>query len=138
MIYESTVQFTVVDDNGNDKTKKESVILEDFETFTEVEARMYDEYGGNAGIDVIAVKRSRLKEIANKRIEDKQTIFIAEVCDITIDDKDNEKENAYKIAFFAYSIDDAKRFIDEYLSQGYDMRLKSLTETKFADVIWRT
>lgn len=135
MLYEGQVSFVVTDDNGNDKNRRESVIIENLETFTEVEARLYEQYDGERGLDVTAIKRSRLKEIANKRIEDKQSIFIAELCDTFTDDNGNEKENTYKIAFFAYSIDDAKKFIDEYMQHGYDMRLKSLTETKFADVI---
>ena len=138
MLYEGTVQFVVTDDNGNDKTRKESVILSDCETFTEAESKLYDEYDtnqGRNGLDITAIKRSRLKEIANSRDNEGDCIFIADVCDTFTDDKGNEKENTYKIAFFSPSIDTAKNFIDQYLKQGYDMKLKSLTETKFVDVI---
>lgn len=135
MIYEATAQFTVVDENGNDKTRKESVILAECETFSEAESRMYDWYDGRTGLDVIAVKRSRLKEIANSRVDEDDSIFTADVCDTFTDDKGNEKENVFKIAFFAQSIDKAKTFIDFYLKQGYDMRLKALQETKFVEVI---
>lgn len=135
MIYEATVQFTIVDDKGNDKSVKESVILEDCDTFTEVETEMYDTYDGQPGLDVIAIKRSRLKEIANRRSEDNENIFIAEVCDTIVDDNGDAKETSYKIAFFAQSIDKAKSFIDGYLKQGYDMRLKVLQETKFVNVL---
>lgn len=135
MIYEATAQFNYVDDNGNDKSKKESVILLDKDTFTEVEAKMYEQYDGEPGIDIIAIKRSRLHEVANKRSNDNEKIFIADVCDTFTNDKGEEKEIIYKVAFFAESIDSAKSFIDKYLEQGYDMRLKSLTETKFVDVI---
>ena len=135
MIYESTVQFVTSDEKGNDKTKKESVILEECETFTEVEAKMYETYDGHTDLDVIAIKRSRINEIANKRSDDSDYIFIAEVCDTFTDDKGDEKETSYKVAFFAPSIDKAKTFIDEYMKQGYDMKLKSITETKFVDVI---
>lgn len=135
MLYEATVTFTVIDDNGNDKTKKESVILENLDTFTEVEARMYDEYDGNTALDVIAIKRSQLKEIANRRNDENDKIFISEVCDTTVDDKGKEKEMSYQIAFFSPSIDNAKVFIDNYLKQSYNMRMKVLKETKFVDVI---
>lgn len=135
MIYESTVTFTVIDEKGNDKTQKESVILEDMDTFTEVEGKMYDEYDGNNNLDVIAIKRSQIKEIANKRNDDNDKIFISEVCDTFTDDKGKEKEISYQIAFFSPSIDSAKAFIDNYIKQGYDMRVKVLKETQFVDVL---
>ena len=135
MIYEATVTFIVTDENGKDKNCKESVILENSDTFTEVEGRMYDLYDGNTGLDVIAIKRSQLKEIANSREDDNDSIFIAEVCDIFTDDKGKEKKISYSIAFFSANIDKAKTFIDEYIKQGYDMKLRALEETNFVDVI---
>ena len=135
MIFEGTVSFAFTDDKGNEKQKKESVILDNCDTFTEVEGKLFELYGGQPGIDVTAIKRSRLKEIANTRNDGEEKVFVAELVDIFTDDKGNEKDNIYKIAFFAGSIDGAKTFIDDYMKQGYDMRLKSLTETKFADVI---
>ena len=135
MIYETTAQFTKADKKGNGKTFKEQVIVDGLDTFTEVEARMYSEYNGQCDLDVIAIKRSRLKEIANKRENLDDRIFIADLCDTFIDDNDNEKETIYKIAFFSQSIDKAKNFIDQYIKQGYDMKLRGLKESKFVDVI---
>ena len=135
MIFEGTVSFAFTDDKGNEKKKRESVIIDGLDTFTEVETRLYNQYDGESELEVTAIRRSRIREIANKRAEGRTTIFIAELCDTFTDDKGNEKDNIYKIAFFAGSIEGAKTFIDDYMKQGYDMRLKSLTETKFADVI---
>lgn len=134
MIYEGTVQFVAVDDNGNDKQTKESVILENCDTFSEAESRLYETYDRKTAFDVIALKRSNLKEVANTRSDADEKIFVAVVCDTFTDDSGKEKEMSYRIAFFSPSIDNAKNFIDQYLKQGYDMKLKSLQETKFANV----
>ena len=96
---------------------------------------MYELYDGNVGLDIVAIKRSQLKEIANKRSDESESIFTAEVCDTFTDDKGKEKKMSYAIAFFSANIDKAKVFIDEYLKQGYNMKLKALQETNFVDVI---
>lgn len=136
MIYESTISYVGVNDKGNDVVIKESYILQDKESFGDVEDTMLSEFNNVlTDMDVIAIKRSRIKEVANSSTDNDDKIYLATIADIFIDDNSNEKEIKYVIALFAKTFDGAKAFISEYLKQGYNMQLKSLKETKFVGVI---
>ena len=132
MIYESTVQFTTVDAHGNDRVVKQRFIIKEAMSHGEAEGITYKECHEQTDIDVIAVKRSKIKEILNKRQRDADYIFIA---DITTDENGEEKELVYKMAFYANNADNAFNFIMAYLRQGYNMTLVGLKKTKFAEVI---
>ena len=135
MIYESTVQFTTVDAHGNDRVVKQRFIIKEAMLHGEAEGITYKECHEQTDIDVIAVKRSKIKEILNKRQSDTDYIFIADVADITTDENGEEKELVYKMAFYANNADNAFNFIMAYLRQGYNMTLVGLKKTKFAEVI---
>ena len=135
MIYESTVQFTTVDAHGNDRVVKQRFIIKEAMLHGEAEGITYKECHEQTDIDVIAVKRSKIKEILNKRQSDSDYIFIADVADITTDENGEEKELVYKMAFYANNADNAFNFIMAYLRQGYNMTLVGLKKTKFAEVI---
>lgn len=136
MIYESTISYVGVNEKGNDVVVKESYILQDKESFGDVEDTMYSEFNNTlTDMEVIAIKRSRIKEVANSRSNGEDKIYLATIADIFIDDNSNEKEIKYVIALFAKTFDGAKAFISEYLKQGYNMQLKSLKETKFIGVL---
>lgn len=135
MIYEATISYVGINDKGNDVVIKESYILQDKESFGDVEDTMLSEFNNVlTDMDVIAIKRSRIKEVANSRVNDDK-IYLATISDTFVDDNSNEKEIKYIVALFAKDFDNAKAFISEYLKQGYGMQLKSLKETKFIDVI---
>lgn len=136
MIYEATTTHIVIDDKGNDKNKKERFIIDGMETFSEVESMLFEEYGTLREFDVPAIKRSNIKEIANKRQSDEDKIYIAEIEDIFTTDTGEEKPIKYKIVFFSSSnFDDALYFITEFLKQGFDMSLISLKQSNFIDVL---
>ena len=135
MIYEATITTTVVDDKGNDRSLKRQFILENFETFSEVEQKLYDEFGLEAGFEVSAIKISRLKEIANTRDTDDDNIYVAELQDSFTDDNGVEKTIKYKIAFYSKTFDTAKLFISQYAKQGYNLELVGLKLTKVKDVL---
>lgn len=136
MIYESTISYVGVNDKGNDVVVKESYILQDKESFGDVEDTMYSEFNNTlTDMEVIAIKRSRIKEVANSRSNGEDKIYLATIADIFVDDNSNEKEIKYVVALFAKNFDSAKAFISEYLKQGYNMQLKSLKETKFIEVL---
>ena len=136
MIYESKVSFTKIDKNGNEKVYKEKYIIEDASSFGDAELLTYQTCDGESNLDVTDIKRSKLKEVANKRENDTNVIWIADVQDTFVDDNGEEKYNVYKIAFYASTFDDANNFITEYLKQGYgDMELVSLKKSNFVDVI---
>lgn len=135
MIYEATITHIVIDDKGNDKTKKERFIIDNMETFSEVESMLFEEYGSLREFDVPAIKRSNIKEIANKRQSDEDKIYIAEIEDVFTTDTGEEKPIKYKIVFFSSEFDNALYFITEFLKQGFDMSLISLKQSNFVDVL---
>lgn len=135
MIYEGTISYMKIDKNGNEKVIKESYIVDNVETFADAELSLFEEFKSLNAIDIIAIKRSRLKEIANKRTKDDENVYVAEIADKQINDNDEEVELIYKVALFAMFIDDAYAFAKEYLSQGYDMHLVGLRKTRIKDVL---
>lgn len=135
MIYEGTISYNTIDKNGNEKTIKENYLLEHVDTFGEVEERLFDEFKSLNALDIIAIKRSKLKEIMNKRTRDDERVYIADVADIQHNDDGEEVEIVYKVALFAVSYDEAYREIKEYLKEGYDMTLVGLRKTRIIDVL---
>ena len=135
MIYETKCSFIKVDDNGNDKVVKERYIVEEAESFGDAEKQTYDFCDGETDLDVIDVKRSKIKEILNKRNSSDDAIWIAELQDVFTNDDGEEKYIVYKVAFFAKTFDSAMAYITEYMKQGYNLELVSIKKSKIADVI---
>ena len=96
-MYEGTIQFITQDKRGNDKLVKEQFILEHCESFSDAEEQLFDYGSGLTEIDVIAIKRSKLKEIANERTSEDEKIFLATLVDIFLNDDGSEKEIKYTI-----------------------------------------
>lgn len=135
MIYESKVSFTKIDNKGNDKVVKEKYMVAEAETFGDAEKQTFEYCDGETDLDVIDVKRSKVKEIINSRANDNDIIFIADVETKTINEEGEEIEYVYKWALFAVDFDDAYRKVNEYLKQGYDMSCVGMKKTKFIDII---
>lgn len=135
MIHEVTIAFTVAGKNGEGKTVKEQYLVDNRNLFTEVEHAMYVCFEGYKDLDVIAVKRSRIKEVANSRTNAEEKMFIATLVDIFHDQEGNEKEIKYQLAFYSQNMSTAWAFIREYISQGYNMKIACIKETKFIDVV---
>ena len=136
MIYEATITYVTTDKNGNDKQVKASFIVENAETFSQVEELLYQNFQNLTDIDVVAIKRSNITEIIgpfNDIIDSK--IWVADVVQIFVDENCVEKEMRYKFAFFSKNTDTAFQNVKEYLKQGYnDMELVALKKTKFQDM----
>lgn len=135
MIYESTIQYVTIDDKGNDKTVKASYVIENAELFSEAENKMLEDFAGLTDLDVIAIKRSNVKEIANTRQYDDDMIWEATMQSVFHDDEGNEHYTKYKVLFYSKNSATANTFITEYMKQGYDLELIGLKLTKFVDVI---
>lgn len=136
MIYEVKVQHKKVMDDGSEKSVKESYVVAEAEGFADAEQQAF-EYMEGVGFDeadVIAVKRSNVKEIANKS-KGENTLWVAELMDVFLEDDGTEKQLKYKIFLFAKTFDAAKLFITDYSAQGYGMTLVSLKLTNHVDVI---
>ncbi len=136
MIYELTISYLGQSKKGDSKTVKESYIDADAELFADVENSAYGAFAaGRADFEVIAIKRSKIREIANKRTCDDDKVFVATLVDVFLQDDGMEKETKYTIAFFAKDINGAHAFIRDYALQGYNMSITEIKETSFVDVL---
>lgn len=136
MIYEATLQYTGRDNRGNEKTIREKYVLDNEDSFSMAENHLYDQFAATYNnIDVIDIKRSKIKEIANTRSNVDDLIWLAEMQDIFVDDEGNQKAMKYKIAFYSKNYDTANAFVTEYAKQGYDMVMIGLKLTNFKDVL---
>lgn len=135
MIYEGTIQFVEIDKNGNDKTMKQNFILDNIELFGEAEEMLY-KYGQSlTACEVIAIKRSKVKEIANNRGSDQDKVWLAEVEDVFLSDEGEEKSIKYKILLYAKNFDSAMEVMDQFLAQGYSMTLVTIKRTNIVDIL---
>lgn len=135
MIYEATTTSVFIDKKGNDKVKRQRFVVDNMELFTDVEQLLLNAMGHERDFDVIAIKRSRVNEIANSRLNENDSIWIADLQTLFIDDEGNEKAQRYQILFFAQTFDGARTFMAEYVRQGYDMQIVSIKKTNFVDVL---
>ena len=135
MIYEVTIQHSVYLENGNEKIKKEQYLIDNCNMFADAEDLMYTQFSNLKNIDVIAIRRSKIKEIANARETQDDCIYVAEISDTFLNDDGSEKKICYQIVVFSLNFDTAKMFITEYSKQGYDMELISLKKSNFLDVV---
>lgn len=135
MIHELQVQFTKIDKNGNDKVVKEKYLVGVALNFGDAETQGYEHCDGETDLDVVSVKRSKIKEIINKRSNDKENIYVSDVADVRTNDDGEEVEITYKVALFADNMDDAYLKVKEWIKQGYDMVMLGVKKVKYKDVI---
>jgi hypothetical protein len=134
MLYESKVSFTKIV-KGNDKVMKEKYMVAEAESFGDAETQTYEFCDGETDLDVIDVKRSKVREIINTRTDENDVIFVADIADTQTNEEGEEVELIYKWALFANDFDQAYKRVNEYLKQGYNMQAVGMKKTKFVDVI---
>lgn len=136
MYYEMTTKVSRQNDDGLVKEISERYIT-DCETFAEAEEKAMETYSAdNVNGDVIAVKRSNVKEIVNED-EEKEHYFKATIVDTFIDDKtEKEKELRYYVLIRANDLGEATAKANEYMRQGLqDMRLDGIVKTKIQELL---
>lgn len=136
MYYEITDRVKRVKDDGTEKEVNERYIT-DCLTFAEAEQKGMEMYAAsNTDGDVVAVKRSNVKEIVNEN-EEKQHYFKATIVDTFIDDKtEKEKELRYYVLIRADDISEATAKAKEYMRQGLqDMRLDGIVKTNILELL---
>ena len=136
MYYEITDRVKRVKDDGTEKEVNERYIT-DCLTFAEAEQKGMEMYAAsNTDGDVVAVKRSNVKEIVNEN-EEKQHYFKATIVDTFIDDKtEKEKELKYYVLIRADDISEATAKAKEYMRQGLqDMRLDGIVKTNILELL---
>jgi hypothetical protein len=138
-MYEITITFVEVDSKGNDRNRKQNLILEHAESFANAEEIGYDYGSGLTAIDVVSIKRSKLKEIVNERPFNDETckIYVAQIVDHFVDVETEEtKDIKYSVALFAHDMNEAHQAIGQYMKQGLeDMDLIGIKETKYNDIL---
>ena len=135
MTYEAQITYITRDKNGNDRQAKENYIIDNVETFAQVEERLYQEFQDLTDIDVVAIKRSNINEIIKAKTTEGEKVWVADIMQTYTDDDGAEKEMRYKFALFSMYFETANQYVKEYLKQGYtDMELVGLKRTRFEDI----
>ena len=136
MLYEITTKTTRVKEDGSEKEVTERYIT-DCELFSEAEyAGMKTYKDASGGGDVIAIKRSNVREIVNES-DDKDYYYKATIVDTFIDDKtEKEKELRYYVLIRADNLTEATSKANDYLRQGLsDMRLDGIVKTNILELL---
>lgn len=128
MFFEAKLRVEKTLDTGEQKEVKEHYIM-DAELFAEAEKMMFELYP-NQKIDVFSIGRSDIREIINEK-EDDKPFFKATVIDVFTDDESGkEKETKYYMLVCAENTVEATLLVNEYLKQGYNLRLDGIKRVK--------
>lgn len=130
MLYEITTKVKKLQEDGSEKDVAERYIT-DCELFAEAEhAGMHSYADYQQEGDVVAIKRSNVREIVNES-DDKDYFYKATIVSKYVDDNANEKEQKYYVLIRADSLIEATNKANEYIAQGLDdMTLDGMTKTK--------
>lgn len=134
MIWECTISHLVID-GEKENLKKEKYLLENCESFGEVETKMLSLFNSYTGLDVATIKRSKVCEIINAKKNGNEKIFEATISDVFVDDNGNEKNINYLMILFANGFDEALATMMNYIKQGYNMELVRLRKTSIVDIL---
>lgn len=133
MFFEAKLRVEKTLDTGEQKEVKEHYIM-DAELFAEAEKMMVELYP-NQKIDVFSIGRSDIREIINEK-EDDKPFFKATVIDVFTDDETGkEKETKYYMLVCAENTVEATLLVNEYLKQGYNLRLDGIKRVKIVDYL---
>ena len=135
MFYEIGVKNTILDKNGNDKEVTNKYIVENQELFAEAEQKGLEQPLSNP--DVVAIKRSKIREFANEPTgAADEAIYIATIVDTIVKENGDEKKMKYEVALYAVSVTDANKVVQSYMAQGLaDMECEGIKKTSFIEVI---
>ena len=131
MYYEFKLKTRKQNARGEEKEVAEHYIT-DVDLFAEAEQRGLEMYAGHA--DVFSIARSAIREIVNTKEEGKP-FFKATITDSYTDETGNEKETKYYVLICARDITDATHKMEDYLRQGFDMKLDGIVKTKIIDLV---
>lgn len=135
MFYESVSKRTIIDQkSGNDKDINERFIVKNCELCAECEQKILEYWNGEC--DVVSVKQSKIREFINERNSEEQSIFLATIEDVYIDDDGEEKTTKYIVGLFSVSVEESTKMVVDYMKQGLsNLRLTSIKKTKIVDVL---
>ena len=135
MYYEISIKNTILDKKGNEKEVINKYIVENQELFAEAEAKGLQQPLSDP--DVVAIKRSKIREFANEPTNaENEAIYIATIVDTFIKENGDEKKLKYEVALYAVSVTDANKVVQSYMAQGLtDMECEGIKKTSFIEVI---
>lgn len=134
--FECKVRYEKTQEDGSDKLVNELYVV-DALSFTEAEASIIDNMAVyvSGELKIANINPANYNEIFFSGNDDDDLWFKARLAFITIDDKNKEKRTYVNYLIQAKSIERAKRYVDEVMSETIiDYELKSLSETKIFDV----
>lgn len=132
MFFEIKLKVEKENAKGELKGVREHFIT-DVDLFCEAEARGMELYNGEC--DVFTIIRSKIREIVNKK-EDDKPFFKATLIGVFTNDDGTEKETSYPILVCAKDLKEAQSIMNDYMKQGMqDLRLDGIVKTKILDVI---
>lgn len=134
--FECKVRYEKTQKDGSEKLVNEQYVV-DAHSFTEAEASIIDNMSVyvSGEFKVANINPANYNEIFFSGNDDDDLWFKARLAFITIDDKNKEKRTYVNYLIQAKSIERAKRYVDEVMSETIiDYELKSLSETKIFDV----
>ena len=133
MFYEIKLKVQKENAKGEMKEVAERYIT-NVELFAEAEQKGMEMY--NNECDVFSIVRSKVSEIVNESDKTEENHFFkATITDVFTDDSGNEKETKYFVLVAAKDIPEANKRMEDYLRQGFDMKLDGIVKTKILDVI---
>lgn len=135
MYYEITTRVSRPTDGGEEREVTERYIT-DCDTFEEAEKKGMETYA-HQGLhgDVVAVRRSNVREIANER-DNREHYFKATIIDTFTTDGGKEKELRYYVLIRADDLAEATDKANEYMRQGLqDMRLDGMVKTRLLELL---
>ena len=133
MYYEIKIKTEKENAKGEMKEVTEHYIT-NVELFAEAEQKGMEMY--NNECDVFSIVRSKVSEIVNESDKtDENHFFKATIVDVYTDESGNEKETKYFVLVAAKDIPEANKRMEDYLRQGFDMKLDGIVKTRILDVI---
>ena len=133
MFYEIKLKVQKENAKGEMKEVAEHYIT-NVELFAEAEQKGMEMY--NNECDVFSIVRSKVSGIVNESDKTEENHFFkATITDVFTDDSGNEKETKYFVLVAAKDIPEANKRMEDYLRQGFDMKLDGIVKTKILDVI---
>lgn len=133
-MFEGKIKVRKTNEKGKERSVTEHYIIPNEDLFSAVEYKLMELYNGDCEVTHIA--KSSIKDIVNRKEEDKP-FFKAVIISIYTNDDGSEKELTYPVLICAKDMTEANKLIKEFMLGIADMspKLKEIKETKILDVL---
>lgn len=133
MYFEVQTSVVVTDEKGKTKEVQENYMVNGCEFFAQAEQVIMQHYNGKC--DVLAIKKSKVKEFVNDKKREDEDIYVTTITQ-TYEINGKNVKMKYKVALYATSIQEATQRTQHYMAQGLDdMVCEEMKKTDFIDVL---